>query len=108
MPKLKSKPTLKDFQQYITEMEIERGFDQQSARDKCLLMGEEVGELFKAVRKAEGLAIDQHSKFENLSGELADIFIYLCAIANRYEVNLEEAFRQKEIINEKRVWKQAE
>ena len=104
MPKLKAHPQLADFQQYVAEMEVERGFDQQSARDKCLLMGEEMGGLFKAVRKAEGLAIDQNSDFENLSGELTDIFIYLCAIANRYGVNLEEAFRQKEVINSKRVW----
>ena len=37
--------------------------------------------------------------------ELADILIYVCAIANRCEINLEDAFRRKEEINKKRIWK---
>lgn len=36
--------------------------------------------------------------------ELADIGIYLCAIANRYNVDLEQAFRDKEEVNRTRVW----
>ena len=51
MPTLKESPTLKDFQQYVNELEVERGFEKDSAIIKCLLLGEEVGELFKAVRK---------------------------------------------------------
>lgn len=37
--------------------------------------------------------------------ELADLIIYLCAIANRYEIDLEQAFREKEEINKERTWK---
>jgi NTP pyrophosphatase (non-canonical NTP hydrolase) len=37
--------------------------------------------------------------------ELADIIIYLSSIANRYNINLETAFRNKEEINKKREWK---
>ncbi|MCX6099965.1 MAG: pyrophosphohydrolase [Candidatus Bipolaricaulota bacterium] len=72
--------TLADFQRYVAELERERGFDDQTARDKCLLLGEEVGELFRAVRRAEG------------------------AIANRYGVDLEAAFRAKEAKNRERAW----
>jgi len=33
------------------------------------------------------------------------MIIYLCAIANRFEIDIEQAFRDKEDINKKRIWK---
>ena len=108
MPKLNNKPTLSNFQKYVSELEVERGFYDQSIIDKCLLMGEEVGELFKAVRKSEGLSIDSNSTFTEIGDELTDIIIYLCAIANRKNIDLESAFRSKEEINKKRTWKKTE
>lgn len=104
MPQLNDHPTLADFQAYVAQMEAERGFEDQSARDKCLLLGEEIGELFKAVRKSEGLKLDDASHFGTVSEELADIFVYVCAIANRYDIDLETAFRDKEAINHGRSW----
>ncbi|AJQ95131.1 MazG nucleotide pyrophosphohydrolase domain-containing protein [Gynuella sunshinyii] len=104
MPDLKIDPTLHDFQQYVTLMEKERGFSQQTATDKCLLLGEEVGELFKAVRRLNGLAVDPASEIFELEHELADVFIYLCSIANRYNISLEQAFRNKEKKNKQRNW----
>lgn len=103
MPILKQ-ATLQNIQQYVKELEIERGFDHQTIIEKCLLLGEEVGELFKAVRKSENIKIDSTSQKHEVSNELADILIYLCAIANRYEIDLEDAFREKEEINKKRIW----
>ncbi len=105
MPTLKNNPTLENFQQYVSELETERGFASQTVIDKCLLLGEEVGELFKAVRKTEGLLIDSNSSFSEIGDELTDIFIYLCAIANRKEIDLETAFRAKEEKNKTRTWK---
>ena len=106
MLNLPAKPTLPDFQKYIIDLERERGFDNQSATQKGLLLGEEVGELFKAMRNHEpGLRVDENSKVHDVADELADVFIYLCAIANRYHVDLESAFRGKEEKNKARVWK---
>ncbi len=107
MPELTNNPTLKNFQQYVAELEIERGFASQTTIDKCLLLGEEVGELFKAVRKSEGLAMDTNSNFTEIGDELTDIFIYLCAIANRKGIDLESAFLKKEEKNKLRTWKSA-
>ncbi len=104
MPILDKNPVLKDFQEYVTKLEYERGFIEQSLIEKCLLLGEEVGELFKAVRKENNISIDRHSNINPISDELADIFIYLCAIANRCNIDLEEAFRAKEEINKQRKW----
>ena len=65
---------------------------------------QEIGELFKAIRKQEGVKVDLNSKFGSIDEELADILIYVCAIANRYGIDLETAFREKEKINHQRVW----
>ena len=103
MPDL-NEATLINLQQYVRELEVERGFDHQTVIEKCLLLGEEVGELFKAIRKTEKIGIDNNSKMHDVGNELADILIYLCAIANRSGIDLEIAFREKEDINKKRKW----
>lgn len=105
---LKKEPTMADFQTYVQHLEEERGFMEDDVIHKCLLLGEEVGELFKAVRKKEKIKIDHHSKFGSVGEELADIMIYLCAIANRYNIDLEKAFREKEEQNKNRVWSSSE
>lgn len=105
MPTLNTNPTLKDIQEYVIQLEKERGFAEQTVIQKCLMLGEEVGELFKAIRKQENIKIDSNSKFGTIDEELADILIFICSIANRYEIDLEKAFRDKEEINKTRVWK---
>jgi NTP pyrophosphatase (non-canonical NTP hydrolase) len=95
---------LDDVQRYVALMEEERGFSHRDVISQCLLLGEEVGELFKAVRKHEKMRVDPNSRIANVEEELADVLIYLCAIANRLDVRLDEALRKKEAINETRVW----
>lgn len=102
---LNEKPTLSDFQKYVHELEEERGFTEHTIIQNCLCLGEEMGELFKAVRKAENMKIDHNSKIGSIEEELADILIFVCSIANKYGINLEKAFREKEDVNKGRVWK---
>ncbi|MEW5851544.1 MAG: MazG nucleotide pyrophosphohydrolase domain-containing protein [Myxococcota bacterium] len=104
MPELAHRPSLVDLQQYVKQLEVERGFAQQDVLQKCLLLGEEVGELFKAVRKLQGLGVDVTAQVGGAAGELADVLIYVCAIANRLGVDLEDAFRAKEELNRQRRW----
>ena len=104
MPILKGKPTLRDFQRYVEKMERERGFDDETMLQRCLLLGEEVGELFKAVRKREGMGIDPESAISAIEDEIADVFIMLCCIAEKYNIDIEAAFRTKEEKNAKRTW----
>lgn len=106
MPHLKSAPTLTDIQQYVAELEQERGFSDQNVLQKCLLLGEEVGELFKAIRKHQGMSIDPKSNASSVADELADLIVMMCAVANRLDVDLEKAFRAKEEVNMKRRWSQ--
>ena len=104
MPILNSNPTLSDIQKYVSELEVERGFADQNAIQKCLMLGEEVGELFKAIRKHEKMSIDSQSQNFSVQEEMADIIIMLCSIANRFDIDLEKAFRDKEKINKNRKW----
>ncbi|MGH3570054.1 MAG: MazG nucleotide pyrophosphohydrolase domain-containing protein [Pseudonocardia sp.] len=101
---LQEASALVDLQRYVLEMEEERGFTNRGVVQQCLLLGEEVGELFKAVRKHEKMRTGTTSVTGTVDEELADVLIYLCAIANRLGVDLEQALRRKEELNETRSW----
>lgn len=105
MEEIRAGACLADIQLYVAQLEAERGFADQSATQKCLLLGEELGELFKAVRAQEGLPLDANSAVSSIAEELADLLIYVCAIANRYGIDLENAFRAKERLNATRTWR---
>ncbi|MDD2515921.1 MAG: MazG nucleotide pyrophosphohydrolase domain-containing protein [Candidatus Gracilibacteria bacterium] len=96
MFKLKENQLLKDLQEYILETGVELGFDKLSATQRCLMLGEEVGELFKSVRKYEKIKIDKDSKVDSIEDELADILKQVCAVANYFQIDLEKAFIEKE------------
>lgn len=104
LPLRQESPALDDLQRYVAEMEAERGFSQRDVTQRCLLLGEEVGELFKAIRKHEKMRVATNSVTGTVDEELADILIYLCAIANRLDIRLVDAFRKKEALNEERTW----
>jgi NTP pyrophosphatase (non-canonical NTP hydrolase) len=104
MPNLKSNPTLCDYQQYVSEMIKERGFTENTVLQNSLMLGEEVGGLFKAIRKAEKMRTDDNSNIHNAEEEMVDVLIYLCTLANHYNIDLEKALRDKEEMNKNRVW----
>jgi hypothetical protein len=45
--------SLPKIQGYVARMEIERGLDKKDLPSQCLKLGEEVGELFRAVRSCK-------------------------------------------------------
>jgi NTP pyrophosphatase (non-canonical NTP hydrolase) len=101
---LRTDPSLSELQAYVARVEKERGFNE-SITEKCLLLGEEVGELFKAVRAATGLGVDPKSHVGEIGAELADVLFFLLAIANRCGVNLASAAIDKDRVNSGRVWR---
>ncbi len=106
MQQLKANPTLKDFQQYVLQMKQERGFNTTDKFYECCLLAEECGEVISAVRKNnKGGSVGDNSKVGDVALELADVFIYICSLANMHGIDLEKAFRDKEEINQKRTWK---
>lgn len=107
LPKiLNHRHSLKKLQEHVHKTTLQRGFGDETPADVMLLMVEEVGELAKALRKHASLKIDQNKKesYNKLEHELADVFIYLLDLANTCQVDLFEAFREKEYENNKRVW----
>ena len=103
---LKNYPTLQDFQSYVLQMKQERGFNTTDKFYECCLLAEECGELISAVRKNnKNGSIGSGSTAGNIAEELADVFIYICSLANMHNIDLEQAFRNKEEKNKLRTWK---
>lgn len=104
--------SMQDYQTYIHKLESLHGWLSSGLVQNCFLMGEEVGELSGAVRRylREQDKGDRASA-ENLEAhrghvgeEIVDVMNYLLAIANRLDIDLEEAFRQKNLRNQGRSW----
>lgn len=104
---LNSDLSLDEIQDYIKRVIQIRGFHAQPVEQELLLLMEEVGELAKAVRKEKtdmGIDMKKIKNYESVENELADVFIVLISICNTLNVNLFEAFLQKENINKNRTW----
>ena len=106
-PVLPSGATMADYQTYVHQLEAFHGWLDVDLIKNCFLMGEEMGELFKAVRRHLKLFEDsgKSKAKEEVSEEIVDVFNYLLAIANRLDINVEDAFRAKNEINLQRTWK---
>lgn len=105
--KLDKGSSLTDVQLYVKEVIKERGFADQSVQENMLMLIEETGELAKAIRKnTGGMSVDEERicKYDTVENEAADIFIVLLSICNKLNVNLYEAFMEKEKINIGRNW----
>ena len=99
--------SVNQMQDYFEEILELRGFGEQSAKDKLLLLMEEVGELAKALRKKEAaLGIDRSkiSSYESVESEIADVAIVLISLCNVLHVNFLEAIIEKEKMNIRRTW----
>lgn len=102
---LKSNPTIKELQDHLQAVCKEKGWDKNSVTEVFLLFTEEVGELAKAVRKHTGFKGEKKPENkDNLIEEMADVLNYLLELANRFDVDLEQAYRKKHQINETRTW----
>lgn len=104
---MKIEQHLPSIQQYVADVCKQRGWDAANNLETFLLFTEEVGELAKAIRKQHALFAKKGSEEEStqaLAEEFADVFSYLLDLANRYNIDLYEAFCAKEEVNEGREW----
>lgn len=111
MIELPERAPLADYQRYIHALETQHGWLDVDLVHNCFLMGEEVGELFKAVRRYNRLwtesttpPSDATEATANVAEEIVDVMNYLIAIANRLDIDLEAAFRDKNARNQTRTW----
>lgn len=99
------KTSLKDIQKYINRMIEERGFNKETPQDVMLLLTEEVGELAKEIRKTTKIKMDTNKTREtDVSGEIADVFMYVLSMCRVMNIDLLEALKEKEERNFKRTW----
>lgn len=109
---LQESAPLSEYQRYVYELEKMHGWLEVDLPRNCFLMGEEVGELFKAVRKynkyyeepARAASADEPARKAAVAEEIVDVFNYLIALANRLEIDVEAAFREKNARNQRRTW----
>lgn len=98
------KLTLNEYQLLIQKLVLERGFDKETVPEVFTLLVEEVGELAKAIRKANGQKVDKASRHHDVAEEAADVFWLLIDLCNRLDIDLAKAFQEKETKNQKRTW----
>ena len=104
---LKSDNTIIQVQEYIKEVITLRGFAEQNIEKTMLLLTEEIGELAKAIRKEKtSMSIDNNKikNYDTIESEVADVFIVLCSICNKLDIDLFSALKDKEKENIERKW----
>jgi NTP pyrophosphatase (non-canonical NTP hydrolase) len=105
MQPLPENASLGTIQDYVRKLEAERGFQDRSAVDQCLKLFEETGELSRAVGALSGQPTDPEGRIADLGAEAIDVLLMLIAVVNRYDIDLEDAFRRKEERNNARHWR---
>lgn len=104
---LTSEASLGEIQDYLRTCFFLRGFDGQEAKEKMLLLFEEVGELAKAIRKEDAASSIDHEReanYDSIESEVADVFIVLVSICNVLGIDLYDAFHAKEAVNVNHSW----
>jgi NTP pyrophosphatase (non-canonical NTP hydrolase) len=96
---------LQELQAYIWQKNIDRGFSEESAERKMLMLTEEVGELAKAVRQHIGMGFSETTSKSEAAEELADVLIITLGLASTLKIDIFEALVGKETKNAKRKWK---
>jgi len=80
-----------------------RDYQPQLAHGYFLKLVEEVGELAEAIRKGSKRHSDSIEIKGTIDEELFDVMYYVLALANVYDINMEEAVILKEQVNLTRV-----
>lgn len=101
--------SMAEYQRYIHELEALKGWLDVDLVHNCFLMGEEMGELFQAIRRLLKVYPQQDKAppadpKRAVAEEIVDVFNYLIALANRLDIDLEAAFRDKNAENQGRSW----
>ena len=106
MKELPENATMSDYQSLIHRLETHHGWLDVDLVHNCFLMGEEVGELFGAIRQYEAYFKEGNAATSkaDIAAEIVDVFNYLLAIANRLDIDVEDAFRKKNARNFERTW----
>jgi NTP pyrophosphatase (non-canonical NTP hydrolase) len=86
--------TISELQELMVSQLKRRGFYPKDDKEVLLRLGEEMGEVFEAVR--------ENQSFQDLSHEVVDIFWNLLRFCELKKIDLEKAFMEKYTKNESR------
>lgn len=86
--------TVRDLQEMMVDQLKRRGYYPKDDKEVLLRLGEEMGEVFEAVR--------ENQSFEDLSHEVVDVFWNLLRFCELKGIDLEKAFIEKYEKNELR------
>jgi len=97
---------IKEIQEKLAKFAEERDWDQfHSPKNLVMALTSEVGELnefFQWLTEGQSLIKDDSAKTDEIRQEIADIFIYLLRLADKLDIDIEEAVREKIEINAKK------
>jgi NTP pyrophosphatase (non-canonical NTP hydrolase) len=97
---------IKEIQEKLSKFAEERDWDQfHSPKNLVMALTSEVGELtelFQWLTEGQSSIKDDSSKTDEIQQEIADIFIYLLRLADKLDIDIEEAVREKIEINAKK------
>ena len=97
---------IKEIQDKLAKFAEERDWDQfHSPKNLVMALTSEVGELnelFQWLTEEQSSMKDDIGKIEEIRKEIADIFIYLLRLADKLDIDIEEAVREKIEINAKK------
>ena len=97
---------LRELQTLVHQVRLQRGFTMEPLRIFALL-SEEIGEVATELKKTWSTNYDAFSR-DRLEEELADAMVCLLALANQFDIELEEALLEKLVSKDsQRVWKSA-
>ncbi|EEL50036.1 MazG nucleotide pyrophosphohydrolase domain-containing protein [Bacillus cereus] len=91
---------LSEFQQYVSNFSKEKGFADTTLEKRTMYVMAELGELTEAIIKRN----DNKDAKREIGLEMFDVIWNVCDLANKLEIDLEEAFQEKIEINRGRVW----
>ncbi|MBO1628336.1 MazG nucleotide pyrophosphohydrolase domain-containing protein [Bacillus arachidis] len=91
---------LSEFQQYVANFSEEKGFQNTTIEMRTMYLMAELGELAEAIVKRNE---DKNTNRE-IGLEMFDVIWNVCDLANKLEIDLEEAFQEKMKINRDREW----
>ena len=97
---------IKEIQDKLAKFAEERDWDQfHSPKNLVMALTSEVGELnelFQWLTEEQSSMKDDIVKVEEIRKEIADIFIYLLRLADKLDIDIEKAVREKIEINSKK------
>ncbi|WP_459502298.1 MazG nucleotide pyrophosphohydrolase domain-containing protein [Bacillus sp. C1] len=91
---------LSEFQRYVANFSREKGFQNTTIEIRTMYLMAELGELTEAIIKQNA---GKDAKRE-IGLEMFDVIWNVCDLANRLEIDLEEACKEKMEINRDREW----